>query len=393
MSHPPSAPLPAPGAPGRIPREYGLDWLRVFAFALLILYHSGMAFVPWDWHLKNPEHSGVLAFFMTLVNRWRLPLLFFISGAGVAFSLRRRTWGAFAKERLARLLLPLAVGIFVIVPPQIFLERRAGGATFSYLEFYRTVFDFVPYPKGSFSWHHLWFVAYILVYSLAGIPFFAALRGARGQAFLAAMVSAFTNRRLLIYAVGLPNLLVGVTLGPHWPTTHNLIADWANLLGSFLTFTWGYVVAVSPGFLDLVTRRRREFALGGLAWAALHFISSATGLTVGWPPTARLWYWNVINDYYGMTWIFALVGYARAHVTQPGPWLPRATEVVYPFYILHQTITVGLVYLAIPWPLGVWPKFIAVALGTFVGTALLVEFIRRTLLLRPLFGLRRTQPR
>jgi membrane protein DedA with SNARE-associated domain len=33
-------------------RHYGMDWLRIGAFALLIFYHIGMYFVPWDWHVK-----------------------------------------------------------------------------------------------------------------------------------------------------------------------------------------------------------------------------------------------------------------------------------------------------------------------------------------------------
>ena len=87
-------------------REYGLDWLRVFAFGLLILYHSGMAYVSWPWSVKDAERSQALEMGMLFLNRWRLPLLFLISGAGVYFSLRRRSFGQFAGERLRRLLLP-----------------------------------------------------------------------------------------------------------------------------------------------------------------------------------------------------------------------------------------------------------------------------------------------
>jgi len=75
-------------------REHGLDALRVFAFAVLILYHSGMAFVTWGWHVQSSETSRTLEHVMVFASRWRLPLLFFISGAGVAFSLRRRSLGA-----------------------------------------------------------------------------------------------------------------------------------------------------------------------------------------------------------------------------------------------------------------------------------------------------------
>src|ERR1017187_7868117 len=110
-------PLPEPRG-----REYGLDWLRCFAFVILIGYHTGMYFVSWPWSVKNPESSEWLTWVMIFFNRWRLPLLFFISGAGVGFSLRRRTSGQFVRERLRRLLIPLAFGIFVICPPQTYIE-------------------------------------------------------------------------------------------------------------------------------------------------------------------------------------------------------------------------------------------------------------------------------
>jgi len=83
-------------------REYGLDWLRVFAFVILIGYHTGMYFVPWPWSVKNPAISDWLTWPMMFINRWRLPLLFFISGAGVWLNLRSRGYGAFVSERLRR---------------------------------------------------------------------------------------------------------------------------------------------------------------------------------------------------------------------------------------------------------------------------------------------------
>ena len=32
-------------------RLYFLDWLRIGAFALLIVYHVGMVYVSWDFHI------------------------------------------------------------------------------------------------------------------------------------------------------------------------------------------------------------------------------------------------------------------------------------------------------------------------------------------------------
>jgi glucans biosynthesis protein C len=89
-----------------------------------------------------------------------------------------------------------------------------------------------------------------------------------------------------------------------------------------------------------------------------------------------------------MTWLFALIGYARAFITHPSRWLSYATQAVYPFYIFHQTITVAIVYCVIPWSIGVWPKLAIVAFVTLAGSWALFEIVRRITILRPLFGLK-----
>ena len=382
MSAPVQQPMPAAG------REYGLDWLRVFAFGVLIFYHSGMAFVSWDWHLKNPEQSKTLEYFMLLCNRWRLPLLFMISGAGVFFSLRRRSFGEFAGERLRRLLLPLVFGMFVIIPPQIYFERLYKGAQFSYAEFYPSVFQFVSYPAGSLSWHHLWFVAYILVFSLIGIPLFAFLRSEGGQRCVDALVRTFERAPVLVYLINIPNILVGVFLGPHWPNRNNLTSDWANFTGTFVTFLWGFTIASNRGFLDLITRRRKEYAIAGVLVACVFFGLRASGVSGAWAPEVRLWVSNIVNGVFGMTWIFAMIGYARHHIRKPSARLKYATEAVYPFYIFHQTVTVAAVYYVIPLHLGLVPKMLLVMAATFFGSWALTEMARRSGPFRLLFGLK-----
>lgn len=372
---------PAPALPAH--REHGLDWLRVAAFAVLIFYHSGMVFVPWGFHIKNNELSGNLALVMLFFNRWRLPLLFFISGCGVAFALRRRGLAGFAGERVRRLLIPLVFGMFVIVPPQIYFERLQQGAAFSYREFYPSVFEFVTYPKGSLSWHHLWFVAYLFVYSLFGIPIFRFLRGQTGRRWLAVLARFIESHPAAIYLINLPSLAVAVVLGPRWPVTHNLTSDWANLAGSFITFLWGFAIASTPAMLDVIERRRREFLGLALAVTAISYARLLSGAAPGPSPVAIL-----ISAYQGMLWIFTLVGYARARIRRGGAWLSYANEAVYPFYILHQTIIVaaGFYIVQQPWTIGV--KLAATMLAAFFGSWAGFELVRRTPLTRLLFGLK-----
>lgn len=373
-------------------REYGLDWLRVFAFLILIFYHSGMFFVTWPWHVKNPETSTALEYAMLFFNHWRLGLLFFISGAGVWFSLRRRGWLEFAGERLRRLAIPVLFGIFVIVPPQIYFERLQQGRQFeSYAAFYATVFAFVSYPEGSTSWHHLWFVVYILVYSLAAIPFFLWWRRSAGTA--GRQLERFLLRRQpVLYLATLPSIAIALTLGPRWPVTHNLVSDWANLTGSFVTFLWGFAICSRPALLDAITARRREFLAGGLLVAAIFYFLRWSGATALWPGDLRFAARVVIDAYFGMFWIFTLLGYARQYANRPSPWLSYATEAVYPFYIVHQTITVALGYAIAPVALSLWIKLAILMAGTFAGSWLVFEIVRRLDGTRLLFGLKPLPP-
>lgn len=366
------------------PREHGLDALRVLAFAVLILYHAGMGYVTWSWVVKNPETSAGLEHVMVFFNRWRLPLLFFISGAAVAFALRRRTLLQLAGERITRLAVPLAFGVLVIVPPQIYFWSLEHGAHHaSYLAFHATVFDLVPYPEGALSWHHLWFVAYVLAFALAGLPLFALARSPAGARALSAFAGALERRPLALYLVPLPGIAAAVVLEPRFPPTWDLIHDWAVLTKYGLIFLWGFVFASERRLLDLVTRRRRELLAAGVAAASAFYAVRAAGQR-GVPFSVA----TAISECFAMTWVLALVGFARAWVTSSSPRLRYATEAVYPFYIIHQTITVALVYALAPVSLGIAPKLALVAAGTFLGTWLAYEAIRRVTPLRPLFGLR-----
>jgi hypothetical protein len=70
--------------------------------------------------------------------------------------------------------------------------------------------------------------------------------------------------------------------------------------------------------------------------------------------------------------------------------LAYSNEAVYPFYILHQTVTIIAGYFLMELSWGFFPKFMILTIATFGGSWLLYElFIRRWQLIRPLFGLKK----
>jgi ABC-type sugar transport system permease subunit len=90
-----------------------------------------------------------------------------------------------------------------------------------------------------------------------------------------------------------------------------------------------------------------------------------------------------------MAWLFAILGFANRHLTRRPAFLAEATEAVYPFYMLHQTVTVIAVYWLLE--IGAPPVagFILAALATFLGTsAIYLSVVRPLWFIRPLFGLK-----
>jgi peptidoglycan/LPS O-acetylase OafA/YrhL len=113
----PGASMPMPPDP-ILARRADLDWLRVVAFGLLILYHAGMAWSGWNGPLASSEHIGWLREGMRFLDRWRMPLIFVVSGAAITLALGTRSAHVFAADRVRRLLLPLAFGMIVLGRPK-----------------------------------------------------------------------------------------------------------------------------------------------------------------------------------------------------------------------------------------------------------------------------------
>ena len=71
--------------------------------------------------MKNADTSALVDIFTGIFDLWGMPLLFAISGASIFFALRPGGTLRFLRDRVLRLLVPLALGILVLGPPQVYL--------------------------------------------------------------------------------------------------------------------------------------------------------------------------------------------------------------------------------------------------------------------------------
>jgi len=358
-------------------RRPDLDWLRVACILLLHLYHSARMFNVNDpWHVKAPVLLPVLNGSMDILHLLRMPLLMLIAGTATAFALRKRSIGAFATDRVKRLLWPLIFGMLVIVPPQIWVERVwKGQYNGSYFAFWPTVCQGIPYPKGSLSWHHLWFVAYLFVFCMAALPLFAWFRGEGGQAFLA-KVEAFLARGANHWWIAVP-ILVGRFLLRDHRETGDLVHDPKALVFYGGLFLAGHLLGRMPRLETRLVELRQ--------WNLLISLSLLAALL----PPGEFPFPLEHVAIYAFIWasLCAVLGYARARVTAPKPWLTRAQSRAYPFYIFHQTVIVVLGWWMLRLHLGPWIFFAALTVLSFLLTWGLCEIVAAVSWLRPCLGL------
>ena len=369
-----------------IPRHYGLDWLRVAAFAILIVYHVGMVFVPWGFHAKSANGAGWAVLPMLAVNAWRLSLLFVVSGyASRALLTRAPGMTAFLRQRTLRLLVPLAFGVAVVVPPQAWVELvtqhgYAGGfPTFWMRDWFRFgTLGGIALP----ALNHLWFVLYLWLYTVVLGLLVIAVRWRGAQR---AFDAVFDGPALLL----LPTAWLICIHGWWFPMgyeTHDPAHDLMAHLSYLPAFLFGFALAGSGRVLAACVRWRRAGAIMGVAGYA--FI-----LAVELAPDAGAPRW--LYPAYGAAhavqqWgtIVALIGFAERHWNRDARARQMLTEAVFPFYLVHQTIIVLVAYWLIPAGLPGGVEFALLVAATVAGCWLFYLVGRRIAPLRPLIGLR-----
>lgn len=388
-------------------RRYDLDWIRVGAFFLLILYHVGMFYVPWDWHVKSPHPVEALEPLMQLTNPWRLTLLFLVSGAATRFMADKVTVGKLITARIARLLPPLVFAMFVIVPPQSYFQvieyaaAHPGWATgFEYygefwLKYATASGQWCGPDEGKClvtpTWNHMWFVAYLLVYSLV-LALLLRISPRLGDRLQAGLERVLKGIGLLIWPV-VYLALTRIVLLPLFEISHALTDDWYNHAVSFAAFLLGFGLAKSEVLRGrLVSVRWTALALALVCWAGWASYAWVYRADDANPPEALRLVMRCVYATDQWCAIAAILGFGAKHLNRDAPVLRYLTLAVFPLYIVHQTLIVVLAHHLAALGLAQGQEAGLLVVATFAGCFGCYEVVRRIPIVRWLFGLK-SQPR
>ncbi len=372
------------------PRRHDLDWLRLLAIIILLFFHTGMWFNLWDWHVKNAERSVSFNYWMIWFHFWRMPLLLFISGAGTYMALGKRTPKQFAGERFKRLFIPLVFGMFVVVPPQIYYEHISEYN--GYWDFYKTVFEFKPYPKGSFSWHHLWFILYLFIYSLIALPFLNYLRSDKSINFRERVYKILSRPIAILFVPAIIILITQIILRPFFPNETHDLKDLGFFVFYFLFFIFGMLCYSNPNLWESVGANRK-FLLAASVFILIPFYAvyfHFRGIIVyPWSEDTIETAFDVIGIFLSWFTVITVIAYGQHYLNKPHPVLKYINEGLYPFYILHQTVIIAIGYYICQMDLSIGVKFFTIALLTLACCLIFYSLVIRTNnVMRFFFGLK-----
>lgn len=342
-------------------RRYDIDWIRVIAIGLLLIYHVAIGFQPWGMmiaFITNDQSWTSLWIPMSMLNVWRIPLLFFVSGMGVYFALQNRNWKQLITERAKRILVPFLFGAVALVPVHLYLWQR----------YYKFNAAYAPNPG------HVWFLANIFIYVVLLAPLFFYLKRNQEGKLVQGITKVFSTPLGLVLVMA-AFVLEAVMIKPFPYEMYAM--TWHGFFLGLLAFFFGFCFVLSGTvFWNMISKYRWLFLLLAITLFVI-----------------RLLYFKMNTPVYlivaeSQCWIISVFAFGYRYLNRGGKALTYLSQAAYPVYILHMIFLYLASVFIFPLDLDVRIKFVLVLLITTGGCFASYEVIRRMKWIRPLFGLK-----
>lgn len=359
-------------------RRHDLDWLRVLGVLLLIPFHVALIFVLQPYtimYIRDVVNSPGLSVTTGFIHMWHMPMLFMISGAATYFALGHRSAGQYIRERILRLLVPLVFGLLTFVPLTIYIQHSKTLSLWAgYLGFFRINLEQLDGMGGSFTPAHLWFILYLFIFSLVGLPLLIWFRSEKGKRVIERF-GTLMQAPLSLIVLGIPLTLAAATG----------ILGAMNPLYYFLMFFYGFVFSSDIRFQQSIDKLTWAVLTYGVFAAVINVMAPIDSYTQ-WTPQ-----WVMLGLMYQMgRWALTLatLGLGHRFLNFTNKTLIYASEAAMPFYLLHMTFSVVAGYFVIQLDAPIVVKYPLTILAATGLTLVAYELVRHWNVTRWLFGMK-----
>jgi glucan biosynthesis protein C len=197
-----------------------------------------------------------------------------------------------------------------------------------------------------------------------------------------------------VYLLMLPSVILYVLLEMQYPETNDLVHDGCYFFYWLFFLLAGFICINFPALMDSLERNRQT----SLTFAVITIIA------INYFRWNKLEPHNVFADYqhdvrtylyialYALTawfWVFTAVGYGKRYLNKQHHVLSYVNQAVYPFYILHQTMIVILVYYVVQTNDTILMKYLFTVVVAFLLTMGIYHVLVRPFrVMRFLFGMK-----
>ena len=377
-------------------RRNDIDALRVFATILTVYFHTAFLFT-WGtgYFIQNEELSLEMLFFILFIDIFHMPLFFFLAGMSTSYSLNFRTGTDYLKERVKRILIPLILGILIVIPLIVYFERLAWWSDTRYNQenFNGTFLEFYPlyFAIGTIDWYHLWFIAYLSLFSLVALPLFLRLKKDKGKQQISSIANNYgKGKKIFLFAI--PLIIVNVSLRWIFPGySKYIIDDLAHVFFYLTIFIFGFLIIRDIRFENSIDRNKKLALV--LAVITSCFFLILFFLIIIMPMQGLillLWYvtYYTLFSFSSWCWLIVIYGYGKKFLTKQNSIISYLSNIALPIYIIHLTVIIMIGFYVLQWEAHWVIKFIVISISSMVIIILLCELIKTNNVTRFIFGMR-----
>jgi glucans biosynthesis protein C len=324
-------------------RHPGLDAARVYTVLLVAVGHAAISFMvtPIGWAIQDDSQFVGVDLVVWIGVTFAMPLLFWLSGFFSRALLAERGAAGFARQRVTRVLVPLALAI---VPCSLALDalwdwaRELAGRP--------EVAENLPRLQGSklpVTLGHLWFLYYLLVISAIALAIAGGARRRRVAAprgtGIVAVAAVLAVAPLAVTGVLHVDIPVGFRIDPAVTVYHGAFFAWGWLvrgapdqLERYATHAWRWGGAAVLLLAALVPALRDAALETAFRRAPLYAIAASAGFTIAS--------------------VGALLGLCVRYARRSHRLVELASQASYWFYITHLPVVVLLqiAFARVAWP-------------------------------------------
>jgi hypothetical protein len=212
----------------------------------------------------------------------------------------------------------------------------------------------------------------------------------KGVNTLASFENWISSGQRIVWVPLICHGLIYVAIDDH-DITHAFIDDFYGHLIYLLAIVMGFVFLRTPKVWDSFKRNRYlSLTIGLLGYTGLLVLFLLPELPF---VTNKALVWGGLTILVKWSWITLLIGFAKRYLSFTNPFLKYCNGIVYPFFILHQTLIIIFGFYVIDWGMSGINEFLVIVVGTFISCGLITEFvIKKINVLRLFFGLNKISP-